>query len=450
MDARVLAMTAALALVTSVLAGIFPAFEASAVDIRTALTEAGGRGVAGARKRWSRRMLVSGEVALAVLLLIGAGLLIRTLTALYHLRPGFDSTNVITASFSLQDARYSTAQSVNRLFESGLARLRELPGVESAAVGLRLPYERHLNDGFRRLDGPQASNEDMITDLCYVTADYFRALRIPLERGRMFEQSDGPASAPVAIVNQAFVQRYLSKQEPLGSHLQVDSKAREVAGVVGDVPQSPGWGENAPIRPTPTVYILASQTSGDLLTLIHTWFSPSWIVRAAAPVRSITRGIEDVAGKIDPMVPIAAFHTIDDLRAETLAAQRFQAMLLAAISGLALVLAVVGIYGLMAQSVVERRREMGIRIALGSSLARAIGDAALPGVLLALAGVVAGCLLAGLSAKVLEHLVWGVSATDPVTYLAVALGLVLVAATASLAPALRIAKLNPADTLREE
>ena len=125
-------------------------------------------------------------------------------------------------------------------------------------------------------------------------------------------------------------------------------------------------------------------------------------------------------------------------------------MLLAAISGLALVLAVVGIYGLMAQSVVERRREMGIRIALGSSLARAIGDAALPGVLLALAGVVAGCLLAGLSAKVLEHLVWGVSATDPVTYLAVALGLVLVAATASLAPALRIAKLNPADTLREE
>ena len=123
---------------------------------------------------------------------------------------------------------------------------------------------------------------------------------------------------------------------------------------------------------------------------------------------------------------------------------------MAAISGLALVLAVVGIYGLMAQSVVERRREMGIRIALGSSLARAIGDAALPGVLLALAGVVAGCLLAGLSAKVLEHLVWGVSATDPVTYLAVALGLVLVAATASLAPALRIAKLNPADTLREE
>ena len=220
--------------------------------------------------------------------------------------------------------------------------------------------------------------------------------------------------------------------------------------MVGDVPQSPGWGENAPIRPTPTVYILALQTSGDLLTLIHTWFSPSWIVRAAAPVRSITRGIEDVAGKIDPMVPIAAFHTIDDLRAETLAAQRFQAMLLAAISGLALVLAVVGIYGLMAQSVVERRREMGIRIALGSSLARAIGDAALPGVLLALAGVVAGCLLAGLSAKVLEHLVWGVSATDPVTYLAVALGLVLVAATASLAPALRIAKLNPADTLREE
>src|SRR5204862_76051 len=150
---------------TSVLAGIFPAFEASGVDIRTALTEAGGRGVAGSRKRWSRKVLVSGEIALAVLLLIGAGLMVRTLAHLYRLSPGFDPANVIAASFSLQDARYSTSQNVNRLFESGLARIREIPGVESAAVGLTLPYQRNLNGGFRRMDGPEASDEGIITDL---------------------------------------------------------------------------------------------------------------------------------------------------------------------------------------------------------------------------------------------------------------------------------------------
>ncbi len=217
LDGRVLAMTALLALGTSVLAGIFPALEASGVDIRSSLTEGGARAIAGTRKRWSRRLLVSGEIALAVLLLIGAGLLVRTLAHLYRLRPGFDPANVIVASFSLQDARYSASQSVNRLFESGLARIGELPGVDSAAVGLKLPYERHLNDGFRRMDGPEASDQDIITDLCYVTPDYFQTLRIPLLRGRMFRGTDGASSAPIVIVNQAFVKKYLSKQEALGS-----------------------------------------------------------------------------------------------------------------------------------------------------------------------------------------------------------------------------------------
>jgi hypothetical protein len=207
LDGRVLAMTALLALGTSVLAGIFPALEASGVDIRSALTEGGARAIAGTRKRWSRRLLVSGEIALTVLLLIGAGLLVRTLAHLYRLRTGFDPANVVAASFSLQDARYSTRQSVNRLFESGLARMRDLPEVDSAAVGLKLPYERHLNYGFRRMDGPEASDQDIITDLCYVTPDYFQTLRIPLLRGRVFRGTDGASSAPVVIVNQAFVKK---------------------------------------------------------------------------------------------------------------------------------------------------------------------------------------------------------------------------------------------------
>jgi predicted permease len=450
LDGRVLSVTAMLALLTSLLAGIFPAFDASSVDIRTALTEAGGRGVAGSRKRWSRKLLVSGEIALAVLLLIGAGLMVRTLAHLYRLSPGFDAANVIAASFSLQDARYSTSQSVNGLFESGLARIREIPGAESAAVGLTLPYQRNLNDGFRRMDGPEASDQDIITDLCYITPDYFRTLRMALLRGRAFRGSDSAAAAPVVIVNQAFVKKYLSKQEPLGSHLAIEGKNREVAGVVGDVEQSPGWDQQAPLQPTPTAYIPAAQTSGGFLTLVHTWYSPNWVIRTVAPAQTVMREMQQIAAKIDPLLPIAAFHSMDDFRAQSLSAQRLQATLLAIISALALILAVIGIYGLMAQSVADRRRELGIRIALGSTVARAIRDAALPGVLLALAGVCAGCLLAGLSTRVLNHLIYGITATDPLTYAGVAFGLLLIAAMASLIPALRISKLHPADTLREE
>jgi predicted permease len=450
LDGRVLAVTAALALVTAILAGVFPAFEASGVDIRTSLTECGARGIAGARKRWTRKALVSGEIALAVMLLIGAGLLVRTLMHLYGLRPGFDPTNVMAASFSLQDARYKTTQSINRLFDSGLARIRELPGVESAAVGLRLPYERHLNDGFRRMDGPEASDQDIMTDFCYVTPDYFKTLRIPLEQGREFRDTDSATSTPVVIVNQAFAKKYLSKQEAVGSHLKLDGEGREIVGVIGDVQQAPGWDRTAPLQPTPTAYILASQVSGELLTLIHTWFSPSWIVRASGPPAGTIRGIQSATATVDPLLPIAAFHNIEDIRSASLRSERFEATLLATLSALALLLAVVGIYGLMAQSVAERRREMGIRIALGSSVSRAVRDTVTPGILLALVGIAAGCGLAAMSSRVLEHLIFGVSALDPITFATVALGLLAVAAVASLIPARRIAALNPSETLREE
>jgi ABC-type antimicrobial peptide transport system permease subunit len=161
-------------------------------------------------------------------------------------------------------------------------------------------------------------------------------------------------------------------------------------------------------------------------------------------------GVPNIAAKIDPLLPIAAFHTIEDLRAESLKSQRFEATLLATLSALALLLAVVGIYGLMAQSVAERRREMGIRIALGSTAAQAIRDAVAPGILLALMGVAVGCVLAAVSSQVLEHLIFSVSALDPVTYGTVAVGLLALAAVASLVPALRIAAVNPSETLREE
>jgi predicted permease len=451
LDARVLVATGILALLVSVLAGIFPALEAGGVDIRNALSEAGGRGVAGGRKRWSRRLLVGGEVAIAVLLLIGAGLLIRTVAYFYQLRPGFDPAHVITASFSMQDARYRTAQKVNQLFDAGLARLRALPGVESAGAGLSLPFEAALNTGFQRADGPEKSDKFLITNFYYITPGYIEALRIPVLRGRPIRAGDSPTSAGVVLVNESFVKKYFSRQDPLGSHLDFGNKEiREVVGVLGDVQQSANFGNFGPLAPIPAVYVPVAQVDDAFVKLVHAWFPPSWVVRVAGAPASVIPGIQNVASTIDPLLPIAEFRTLDDIRAQTLSSQRFQATLLGSLSALALVLAMVGIYGLMSQSVVERRRELGIRMALGATLAQAIREAVMPGVMLALAGVAVGCFLAALSAKVLQHLVWGVSTTDPATYVFVAVGLLVVAATASLLPALRISRLNPATTLREE
>jgi len=446
-DTRILAVTGCLAILCSLLAGIFPAIEAGGVDIRVALI---GRGVAGTRKRWTRRLLVFGEVAVAVVLLVGAGLLVRTLAHLYQLRPGFDPANVIAASFSLQDARYETAQKVNQLFDSSLSRMRALPGVESAAAGLSLPYQLSADEFVQRVDGPEAGDQQIITDANYVTPDYFRTLRIPLLRGRDFRLSDGPRSPSVAIVNDAFAQKYLSKQEPLGSHVAVRNSKVEIVGIVGDVQATAQWGNFGPIGTAPMIYIPAAQTADDYFKLIHTWLSPNWIVRSHVPSENIARAIQQTASTVDPLLPIANFRTMNELRSLSLGQQRFQAVVLATLSGLALLLAVVGLYGLMSQSVVERTRELGIRLALGSSVSRAIRDAALPGVSLALAGVAVGCAMAALSAQVLKHLLWGVAATDPLTFTSVAIGLVLVAALASLVPALRITRLDPADTLRDE
>jgi predicted permease len=451
LDARVLAATALLSLLVSVLAGIFPAIEAGAVDLRNALSEAGGRGVSGRHKRWSRRLLVSGEVALAVMLLIGAGLLVRTVTHLYQLRPGFDPAHVITASFSLQDARYSDGPRVTHLFDSGLARISALPGVESAGVALTLPYQRGLNTGMKRVDGPQADTAWQITNLDYVTPGFLETLKIPLLRGRLILTSDGPKAAQIVLVTETFAKQYLSRQDAVGSHLDFGNKdIREVVGVVGDVQQSSGFGDFGPLAPAPNVYVPVAQMDGEFLKLVHVWMDPSWVVRVAGAPASVIPGIQNAAAAIDPLLPIAEFRTFDDLRRLSVSSERFQAILLGSLSGLALVLSIVGIYGLMSQTVVERKRELGIRMALGATISQSIREAALPGVKLALAGVAAGCLLAGLSAKVFAHLVWGVTTTDTGTYVSVAAGLLLVAALASLLPALRIASLNPADTLREE
>jgi predicted permease len=219
---RVLAGALSVSALAGILFGLYPAVVASRIEIRAALVEA-GRSVAGGRNPWPRRVLVASEVALGVVLLVGAGLLIRTFAHLRGLNPGFDAHNVIAAQLSLQDARYTTSDRVNRLFDESLARIRELPGVESAAVALSLPYERALNTGFRRLDGRHTDpvTESQITNMFYVTPEYFRVLRIPLLRGRVFTGGDIGTAPAVTLVSESFVRMYLRGDDPLGRHLDL-------------------------------------------------------------------------------------------------------------------------------------------------------------------------------------------------------------------------------------
>jgi predicted permease len=451
LDWRVLAATAFVSILAGVLFGLYPALAASGLEIRAALGEA-GRGVAGGRNPWPRRLLVAGEVALGVVLLVGAGLLIRTFAYLQGLHPGFDAHNAITAQLSLQDARYATSERVNRLFDRSLARIRELPGVESAAVVLTLPYERALNTGFKRVDGQHVDTDWQITNMFYATPEVFRVLRIPLLRGRAFTAADIGSTAPVAIVSEAFVKMYLRGGDPLGRHLDMGgSERREIVGVVGDFQQKSGWSQNdAPLAPKPDLYIPAAQTDSQSFQMVHTWYSPNWIVRTSGPAEGVIAGMQRALESVDPQLPFSGFHRMDDVRYQALAQERFQAILLGSLAGLALLLAAVGIYGLIANSVAERTRELGIRLALGATVPQAMRAVALPGVVLGLSGIAVGSVLAGFASQLLRHLVWGVRPGDPLTFGATALGLLAVAAAASFLPALRVTRLNAAETLRQE
>ncbi|PYR57046.1 MAG: hypothetical protein DMF91_20450, partial [Acidobacteria bacterium] len=215
-DVRVLAVTAAVSLLTSIAFGLFPALQASRVDLRTAM---GMTTVAGTAHGWPRRVMVLAQVAMGVMLLVGAGLLLRTFDHLMRLRAGFDATNVMSATLSLQDARYATADRINHLFDATLDRIHAVPGVQTAAVCLTLPYERALNVGGRWVGARPPDDVVPLLNMTYVTPEYFDALRIPIVRGRVFAPADNASGAPVIVLNEAFVRRYSPDQDPIGRQL---------------------------------------------------------------------------------------------------------------------------------------------------------------------------------------------------------------------------------------
>jgi predicted permease len=446
LDGRTAAAAAGFALAAGLVFGLAPALHMSRLDASAALRDAGARVVGGAARR-PRRLLVVGETALSLVLLIAAALLFRSYAGLRAAPPGFDPTNVATARVSLDDARYAEVSRVTQLFDQTLERLTAAPGVEAAGVMLGLPYERLLNLGFRFEDGPRAGEAAMM-NLSYATPGAFRALRMSPLRGRLLDQGDAAAAPPVVIVTDAFARRYFPDEDPVGRRILFDGRSREIVGVVGDVQQRPSFDDTGPLAPTPLVYMPAAQATGGMLRLIHTWFAPCWVVRSAAGTTGALGAIQNAIGGIDPLLPIAAFRSMSDVQAMALTTQRTAALLLAGLAVMATALAAIGLYGLIAMSIAERTTEFGVRMALGADTRRTLVAAAAPGLALAAAGVAIGCGLALASAQALDRFVWGVSVVDPPAYLAACGALLATATAASLWPARRLLELDPAAILR--
>ena len=451
LDARAAGVAACLALAGSAIFGLAPALQATRLDVQGAMAESGGRSVAGRARPWTRRVFVVAQVALGVVLLVGAGLLLRTFSHLRHLDPGFDPDGVVTVSLSLEDARYRSGSRVLRMFDETLRRVSAAPGVDAAAVALGVPYERLLNLGFRHADGPQAgAPAGRMTSATYVSPDFFRALRIPVRAGRVFDARDTGESAGVVVVSRTFAARYFDDGAAIGHRIQLAGMTREIVGVVGDVQVKPGWGDNGPLAAMPLAYIPVTQVSDGMLRLVHGWFAPTFVVRAAGTSESAARVVRDALDATDPLLPFADVRAMADVQSAALARQRFLMVLLGCLAVATMLLAAVGIHGLIASSVTERTREMGIRLALGATRTQTLRTLALPGVALALAGTVIGAAAALPATSLLQHFLWGVKAADPTTFGGVAALIVVVASLASLLPALRVLRVDPSSALRAQ
>ena len=451
LDVRVLTFTLALALLTSFFFGMLPALITRKIDLRSAIAS---RGIVGGGAVRLRQFLIAGEVALTVVLLAAAGLLIRTLVHLETLSPGFNSNGVLAAKASLDDVRYHDPAAFRKLLSQSVAAMRQIPGVQNAGVGLTLPYERALIDGATLSEGKQAGQE-VSTDTIYVTPGYFETLQIPVLAGRSFTDADGPDATKVVIVNRAFARLYFNTEDPVGRYLTDDAKrARLIVGVAENTVGSSAGGltdDHAPLTSDQTIYVPAAQVaSGEFLTVIHAWFQPSWIVRTESSMESVGAAMQNAMAGVDPNLPFSGFYSMNDLMAETLAIQRLEVALLVTMASLALLLSAVGIFALVANIVLQKKREIGIRMALGSTIGQAMVQVARSGVIASLLGVAIGLLLAAIALPAIRSALFGVGVYDIPTITVIVATLLLVTLLAATLPTLKIATIDPATTLREE
>jgi predicted permease len=451
LDIRVLLFTLTLSILTGIVFGLVPALQASRVDLNSTLKEGSSRSGSGLRQNKARGVLVVAELALAVVLLIGAGLLIRTFTALRSVAPGFDAHNVLTVETALTGAKYDKTAGISLMADQVLERVHAIPGVEAAAASSYLPLDSGLGLGFiiegRPLtDGPAHGGASWN----YVTARFFDCFKLPRMRGRVFTDRDDAAATPVVVINQAFARRYFKDQDPLGQRLIIGSgmgpnfaqPPRQIIGVVGDARDG---GLNS--DPQPATFVPLSQVGDAYMALNNTFMPLRWVVRSKVPPYSL---LGQLQGAFQQAAGLPVFHvrSMDQIVSGSTARDQFNTLLLGVFAFFAILLASIGLYGLMAYSVEQRRLEFGIRLALGADSGRLRNMVVKQAMLLAVAGILIGLGAAFGLTQYLATLLFQVRPTDPAIFVSVPVLLGLVALLACYLPARRATRVDPVEALR--
>jgi len=456
LDWRVLAFTFAIALITGVVFGLFPALHISRLDVNSVLKETSGRSGTGLKQNRARSILVASEMALAVILLVGAALMIRTFVGLRSVQPGFDPHNVITMQTALSGGRYDSTAKVENMVHQVVQRVEGLPGVQSAAATIMLPIEGGIDLPFLIEERPPDKGGLYTGDEQWraLSPHYFSAFRIPLVRGRAFDDRDTGKSERVVIINQAMAKKYWKEQDPIGQRISIGGKAlgpdfedppRQIVGVVGNVREA-GLSDSE----QPVMYVPQGQIGEGLTKLANSVIPLSWAIRTANDPAALTAAIQREILAVDGQLPVSKIRTMEQVVSESTARQNFNMMLLSIFAGMALLLAAIGIYGLMSYTVEQRTQEIGIRMALGAGRGDMLKLIVRQGMLLAGIGVVIGLAAAFGLTRLLASLLFGVKTTDPMTYAAVALVLISVALLATYIPAWRATKIDPLIALRYE
>ena len=443
-DVRVIGLACALSLLTGILFGLTPALHASRTDPNLDLKEGARGGTPSARQNRFRGALVATEVALSVVLLSGAGILLHSFCNTLRVNPGFDPEGLLVTRIWIpvpnnpKANRYLTAPPLAAFSREVLRQVRMLPGVQDAAMGGEnsVPFVHNFSSlrAFSLPDQPDSAQKQRSAEFAWVSPDFFRAVRTPLLRGRVFTEADTDKTKPVVLVNESFAKRYLSGHD-IGKRMNYDGKDWEIVGVVGDVRDD---GLDAPVAPRLYRALYQDAESNELAVFL----------RSASDSAGLKQAVTRIVHGVDTELPVYGVRTMPEMMAASLARRRFSLFLMAAFGALALFLASIGIYGVMAYAVTQRAQEFSIRMALGAEARDILLLALRPGAALTLTGLALGLAAAQGATHLMASLLFGVSPADPITFVGVPIALAFVALLACWIPARRAVHLPPVSALR--
>jgi putative ABC transport system permease protein len=438
----VLAFALGVSLLTGIIFGLVPALEAARFDLQESLKE-GGKNIGGsARSHRFRNLFVVMQVALALVLLVGAGLLLKSLNRLQSVDPGFNPKNVLTMRVSLPMEKYDSESKRVDFFKRAVEQVQALPGVEAAGATNFLPFDGpHSGTGVEIQGEPKRPpGQELITGICVTDANYFQAMQIPLKRGRLFTSQEATEMRHVVVVNETFVRKNLAGLDPIGKRVTIDMKddnvPTEIVGIVGD---NKHMGLDSEIEPM--AYWPHPELTYPFMTLV---------IRTRGEATNIGPAARGVIHNLDPQQPVGDMSTMEGLLAKSVVRSRFNTTLLSVFSLVALVMAAVGIYGVMSYSVLQRTHEIGVRMALGAQNSDVLSLVVKQGVVLGLVGVAAGLIASFALTRLIVTLLFEVTATDASTFCAVAVGLFAITLVACYIPARRATKVDPLVALRYE